>query len=100
MAIDGTWNLTMTTPMGERPIKTRFAAEGAVLGGAVIGDAGERAFDSGSVSGDDVAFAVTVPTAMGEMKLEFTGAVAGDAISGKVKLGAFGEGPFRGSREA
>ncbi|MGD9933309.1 MAG: hypothetical protein AB7T37_06275 [Dehalococcoidia bacterium] len=99
MAIDGTWNLTMTTPMGERPVKARFAATGADLAGAVIGDAGERAFETGSVSGDDVAWVVTVPTAMGDMRLEFAGAVAGDAISGKVKLGAFGEAPFRGSRE-
>jgi len=99
VAIDGTWNLTMSTPMGERPVKARFAAAGADLSGAVIGDAGERAFESGSVSGDDAAWVVTVPTAMGDMRLEFAGAVSGDAIAGKVKLGSFGEAPFSGSRE-
>ena len=32
------------------------------------------------------------------IKLEFTGKVAGDKISGSVKLGAFGNASFEGTR--
>jgi hypothetical protein len=33
-----------------------------------------------------------------EMTLEFTGAVEGDQMTGTVKLGAFGDSQFSGSR--
>jgi hypothetical protein len=99
VSIDGTWNMLMTTPMGERPIKFRFASENGDLSGAVIGDQGERALESASRDGDNVTFGVTVPTQFGDMKLDFAGAVSGDDIAGTVKLGMFGEAPFKGSRE-
>lgn len=98
MAIDGTWNLKMKTPMGERPATVRLAAAGAALSGAFVGQAGESPLTNGSVDGAKVAWSTMFSGAMGEMKLDFAGTVDGDAISGTVQFGSFGSGTFSGTK--
>lgn len=98
MAIDGTWNLKMQTPMGERPMTVRLAEAGAVLTGALVGTAGESPLTGGSIDGAKVAWSAMFSSAMGEMKLDFAGAVDGDAISGTVQFGSFGSGTFSGAK--
>lgn len=98
MAIDGTWNLKMQTPMGERPVTVRLAAAGGALSGAMVGAAGEQAIFDGTTDGTAVKWSVMFAGAMGEMKLDFSGAVNGDAISGTVQFGAFGSGTFTGAK--
>lgn len=100
MAVDGTWDIVMITPMGDRPAKVRLEADGAALTGAMVGQQGERPFDSGDVQGNNVNWAATISGAMGEMQLQFAGAVDGDSISGTVQFGGFGSGSFKGSRAA
>jgi len=98
MAIDGTWNLRMQTPMGERPVTVRLDTSGGGLAGAMVGAAGEQAIFDASTDGTAVKWSVMFSGAMGEMKLDYSGAVNGDAISGTVQFGAFGSGTFSGSK--
>ncbi len=98
MAIDGTWNLKMQTPMGERPMTMRLAADGAALSGALVGAAGESPITGGSVDGAKVTWSTMFTGAMGEMKLDFAGTLDGEAISGTVQFGAFGSGTFSGTK--
>ena len=51
----------------------------------------------GTVNGNDLSWKVSITDPM-PMTLEFTGTVNGDAISGSVKLGAFGTSSFSGTR--
>jgi hypothetical protein len=98
MAVDGTWNVTMSTPMGDRPLTLKLAADGAALSGAVSGPQGDQPFSDGKVDGDNVSWSSTINGPMGEMTLTFAGAVSGDAIEGTVQFGSFGSGAFKGTR--
>jgi len=98
MAVDGTWKINLQTPMGARPVTMRLAAAGDALSGAMVGTAGETAIFDASTDGTAVKWSVTFAGAMGEMKLDFAGAVNADAIAGTVQFGGFGSGTFEGSR--
>jgi hypothetical protein len=97
MSADGTWTITIDTPMGQREAQLKLVASGDKLTGtqAADGDSGE--IMDGSVKGDDVAWKVDITDPM-PMTLEFAGTVSGDAISGNVRAGAFGSFPFAGRR--
>ncbi len=99
MAIDGTWNLKLQTPMGERPVTVRLDATDGVLGGAMASPAGETAIlPGGTTDGTAAEWSVMFAGAMGEMKLDFEGTVEGNTISGTVQFGGFGTGTFEGAR--
>ena len=98
MAVDGNWNITMSTPMGER--NATLTLKNA--GGALTGTQGRgrpiptEIFD-GTVNGDDVAWKISITNPM-PLTLEFTGKVAGDSMSGEMGIGPMGSFPFTGTR--
>jgi hypothetical protein len=98
MAVDGTYNIEVETPMGTRPSKLTLKSEGSSLSGTHSSEMGEQSFQGGTVTGDDFAFSMTMSSPMGEMKLDFKGTVSGNAITGQVQAGAFGTSPFKGTR--
>ena len=97
MAIDGKWSITMQSPMGARDVNAEFAAAGGTLSGNFAGPQGSAPV-VGTIDGDAVTFAATVAGPMGELELKFAGTVDGDAMSGNVQFGAFGSGPFTGTK--
>lgn len=97
MAVNGKWNLKIKTPMGEQAGTLDLKAEGAALTGTMAGNMGTVAIENGSVDGDAVKWSAKVTSPM-PITLEFDGKVAGDALSGNVKLGAFGTSTFSGVR--
>jgi len=97
MSVDGTWKIAMETPLGTRNATLSLASSGGILTGTMSGEAGSTAIHDGSASGDAVAFKVDISEPMA-MTLEFSATVAGDALSGKVKLGMFGDAPLSGTR--
>jgi hypothetical protein len=98
MAVDGTYNITIVTPMGDRPASLTLVSDGEALSGTFGGEQGEQPWDGGTVSGDDVTWSNEFSGAMGPMQLDFAGTIDGDAISGTVQFGSFGSGTFTGSR--
>ncbi len=98
MAVDGIYDIEMTTPMGKRTSKLTLKSSGNALSGTVASDMGTVNFDGGKAEGDNVAFSVNVSGPMGQMNLEYSGKVEGDNISGNVKLGQYGSAPFTGKR--
>ena len=97
MAIDGTWNITMQSPMGAREVKAELTSNGGAIGGNFTGAQGAAPV-SGTIDGNAAKFAATVTTPMGQMELKFDGTVDGDSMSGNVAFGAFGSGSFTGAR--
>ncbi len=97
MSADGNWNLVVATPMGDRPATLSVKTDGSALTGSQ-GDGGNSTdiFD-GTVNGNEASWKVSITDPM-PMTLEFTGTINGDAISGSVKLGAFGTASFSGTR--
>lgn len=97
MGVDGKWNLKIKTPMGEQGGMLDLKTDGASLTGQMSGNMGSVGIENGSVAGDAVKWSAKVTSPM-PIQLDFDGKVEGDAISGSVKLGAFGTSTFSGTR--
>ena len=97
MSADGNWNTTMNTPMGAQNATLTLATDGNSLTGKMSGPQGELELQDGAVDGDNLTWKADITTPMA-MTLEFSATVEGDEISGTVKLGAFGNATFSGTR--
>lgn len=97
MSVDGDWKVTLNSPMGAQDATLSLSTEGASLSGKMVGAQGTQEFEGGTVDGNNLSWNVKMTQPM-PMELEFAAEVNGDAISGKVKLGAFGEATFAGTR--
>ena len=97
MAVDGTWNLTMSTPMGERNATLDLKSSGGTLTGTQGADGNSTEIFDGTVNGDDVTWKVSITDPM-PLTLDFSGKVAGDSISGEMGIGPMGSFPFTGTR--
>jgi hypothetical protein len=95
--VDGNWNLVMSTPMGERKASLSIKAAGGALTGTQGADGNSTEIFDGTVSGDNVAWKVSITNPM-PLTLSFTGAVSGDSMSGEMGIGPMGSFPFTGSR--
>ena len=96
MAVDGTWNITVNSPMGAQASTLTLASSGDTLTGKMEGPQGTVDLENGKVSGNDVSWDITA--AQLAMTINFKGTVDGDSIKGSASLGAFGEAPFEGTR--
>ena len=90
MAVDGNWNITMSTPMGERNATLTLKNAGGALTGTQGADGNSTEIFDGTASGDDVAWKVSITNPM-PLTLAFTGKVSGDSISvcnGRIRVTA------------
>ena len=97
MSADGTWNTTMNTPMGAQNGTMTLSTDGGTLTGTLVSPQGESELADGTVDGDTLTWKADITSPMA-MTLEFTATVDGDSMSGNVKLGAFGDATFTGTR--
>ena len=97
MAIDGNWNITMSTPMGERKASLTLSSSGGTLTGTNSADGNSGDIFDGTVSGDNVAWKISITNPM-PLTLAFSGKVSGDAIEGEMGIGPMGSFPFKGTR--
>ena len=74
MAVDGNWNITMTTPMGERNATLTLKSSGGTLTGTQGAEGNTGEIFDGTVNGDDVAWKISITNPM-PLTLEFTGKV-------------------------
>ncbi len=93
MAIDGTYNMTIKTPMGEQNATLTLKQEGDALTGKMSGAQGDAELENGKVEGDTLKWDAKVTSPM-PLTLEFEGKEDGGGISGNVKLGSFGTSTF------
>ncbi len=97
MSADGNWNTTMNTPMGAQNGTMTLSTDGGALTGKLVSPQGEIELTDGTVDGDTLTWKADITSPMA-MTLEFTATVDGDSMSGNVKLGAFGDATFTGTR--
>ena len=97
MSATGQWNVTINSPMGAQQRTLDIAVDGGTLTGTMVGPQGTLALEDGKADGASLSWAANVTSPM-PIKLEFSAEVNGDEISGTVKLGAFGNASFSGSR--
>ena len=75
-----------------------LVTDGESLSGKMEGPQGTQEFDGGSVDGGNLRWKMEMTSPM-PMTLEVSASVDGDEISGNIKLGAFGDASFSGSRD-
>lgn len=96
MAVNGKWNVTIKTPMGEQKALVELAEAGGALTGKMSGAMGAIDIENGKVDGDTLKWNAKVTSPM-PITLEFSGKQEGGNLNGTVKFGAFGSGPFSGT---
>jgi hypothetical protein len=86
--VAGTWTMTNQGRNGVVNTTVTLTQDGANLSGSMKGENGpELKLDSGSVSGNNVTFAVTRQGRNGEVKVEYKGTVDGDTMKGTFMQG-------------
>lgn len=98
MAVDGTYDIEVDSPMGKMGARVTLETDGSKLKGTVESQMGTQPFENGTVDGDKIAWSMEVSSPMGTMELAYSGTVSGDEISGEVRAGSFGSSPFKGTR--
>lgn len=97
MSAAGTWNITTKSPMGSQEGTLELGVDGERLTGTMSAAQGSMELQDGRIDGNDLSWSAKMTSPM-PMTLEFRATVDGDAISGTVKLGAFGKATFEGQR--
>ena len=98
-AVDGQWDVTIKTPMGDQSSVFTVNSDGATFTGQVAGTLGSMDVKDGAVDGNTLTWKMDMTVPM-PMTLEGTATVDGDSITGSVKAGAFGEMGLSGTRKA
>jgi hypothetical protein len=96
--VSGNWKLTFETQNGPASPSVVLKQEGEKLTGTYKGRFGESPLE-GAVKGKDIKFTVKVNAQGQEIVVEYSGAVEGDTMKGKVKIGDMGEADFTGKKE-
>lgn len=96
MGIDGVYEITMQTPMGEFRSKLTLRTSGNILSGTHETPMGILNI-TGTVSNNEVQWIENVQSPMGSISVTFKGKVEGDRIFGQATA-PFGAIPFEGSR--
>ena len=89
MAFNGTWNITMKTPMGDREAVLTLAQDGHALSGTMEADGNTVDVVDGKVEDGRAKWKADITTPM-PITLEFDVAEASGDLDGTVKLGMFG----------
>ncbi|MBU6266016.1 MAG: xanthine dehydrogenase family protein molybdopterin-binding subunit [Sphingomonadales bacterium] len=95
-SIDGSYAMTMKTPMGDQQMTGHFRTDGGALSGELESPEGSQGF-TGTVEGNRLKFDLKVEKPM-KITLKYDLVVEGDEISGKVKMGMFGSSKIAGQR--
>jgi hypothetical protein len=100
MSVAGTYDVVIKTPMGDQKGKLTVNPAGDSFTGSVTSDMmGSMDVQNGKIAGDTINWTMDMKVPM-PMTLEGEATVAGDAISGNVKAGAFGSMALSGTRSA
>jgi hypothetical protein len=94
--VQGKWNITIKTPMGERSGVLELKTEGTALTGSMSDTDHYAAISDGKVQGNELSWSAKITKPM-RMSLKFTATVEADRISGAAKH-LLGKATFTGTR--
>jgi hypothetical protein len=99
MSVEGKWALTIKSPMGPQKSVLALQNVNGTITGTQSGQGSTSDVTDAKVDGNNITW-INHITAPMKMKLEFSGVIDGNNISGKVKAGMMGSYPFTGVKEA
>ena len=97
MSVDGTWQITLKTPMGEQSSTLELASDGSSLTGTQSGNGESGPIYDASVDGNTASWKVDITKPM-SLTVAFSATVDGDTISGSAKAGMLMRASFTGTR--
>jgi len=97
MSVTGSYKVMVDTPFGSREVTLTLNVDGDSASGTLAYQEDSPAFTGGIVDGDRVTWGMDITEPM-PMHLTCEATVTGDAISGSIKLGGFGDAAFTGNR--
>ncbi len=97
MSAEGTWNVSMQTPIGERKLTMALKAVDHELTGHATGEGTSAEIFDAKESGGSLSLKAVITTPM-RLTLEVVGVIAGDKITGTVSSWGVGSWPFTASR--
>ena len=95
--IEGIWDWSVRTPMGEQRAKMDVKRANDKVVGNIEGAFGKVEFDDGVLDGNSLKFSVAVKQPM-PLKLEANFTIDGDALTGTVNAKGIGQFPATGKR--
>ncbi|WP_174297813.1 hypothetical protein [Sphingomonas bacterium] len=94
--VDGTWNCTVKSPLGDQRLTMTIATSGTSFSGQAGGAMGSMPIE-GSVAGDVLKWKLSITVPM-PMTLDCEATVSGDSLAGEVGAGGFGSFALSGTR--
>jgi hypothetical protein len=94
--VEGNWNITIKTPMGEKSGVLELKTDGTLLTGSLSDGEHYAPISDGKVEGNKLSWTAKITTPM-RMSFKFTATVEADRISGAAKH-VLGKATFTGSR--
>jgi hypothetical protein len=96
--VSGTWLMSVETQAGSGTPTFTLVQKGDQLSGTYKGQFGEAPV-TGTVKGNDITITYKISAQGQDVDVVYTGTLDGDKVSGKVKLGSFGDGTFTGKKQ-
>jgi hypothetical protein len=94
--VQGKWNITIKTPMGDQSGVLDLKTDGTVLTGSLFNADYQAAISDGKVDGNKLSWSAKITKPM-RMSFKFTATVEADRISGAAKH-LLGKATFTGTR--
>lgn len=98
MSVAGTYDTTVKSPMGDQKGTLTVNPDGDTWTGQMAGGMGSMDITDGKVDGNTITWSMNMTVPM-PMTLNCTATIDGDALTGKVNAGAFGDMPLTGTRQ-
>jgi len=96
--VKGDWEITITTPRGERTSAMSIVQDGEKITVTITSSRGASTGE-GTVKGDEISWSITRTTPQGEMTMNYKGKVTGDSMAGDVQMGDFGSAPWKAAKK-
>jgi len=95
--VDGDWDCTAETPMGEQRFTLSVTSRGDRFDGRLSGALGAIDVADGQRDGDTLRWSMGISSPL-PLMLTCEATIAGDVLDGTVQAGGFGRFPVRGQR--
>ena len=98
MSVDGTWKMIIEGPTGPQHTVLTLTSAGGVVSGTQSTQGETQAISDCKLAGDTLSWVNHLSKPM-KLKLQFTAAIAGNTMSGKVNTGFMGSYSFTAVKE-
>jgi hypothetical protein len=96
--IEGTWDFTLESPQGKTTFLFIVKRAGEKLSGVVKSPRGERPVDNFALTGNDLAFTLTIQFQGADMLIAYKGTVEKESMKGTADFGGLAQGAWSAVR--